>query len=71
MMNDNKISNFIEKFGGMIIGILIGLIILNFSFLYELFKFILVIGVCAWIGNYIQKNKEKVKVFLKNLIDKM
>lgn len=70
-MNENKIANFIEKFGGMIIGILVGLIILNFSILYEFFKFILVIGICAWIGNYIHKNKTKVKDFLKNLIDKM
>lgn len=70
-MNDNKVANFIEKYGGMIIGILIGLIILNFSFLYEFFKFILIIGVCAWIGNYFQKNKGKIKEFLKNLIDKM
>ena len=70
-MNDNKIAIFIEKFGGMIIGILIGLIIFNFSFLYDFFKFILIIGVCAWIGNYLQKNKEKVKSTLKNLIDKM
>lgn len=70
-MNDNKIANFIERFGGMIIGILVGLIILNFSFLYELFKFILVVGVCAWAGNYFQRNKMKVKEFLKNLVDKM
>ena len=70
-MNDNKIANFIGKYGGMIIGILIGLVVLNFSFLYEFFKFILVIGVCAWLGNYFQKNKEKVKNTLRNLIDKM
>ena len=70
-MNDNKIANFIERFGGMIIGILIGLIILSFSFIYELFKFILVISVCAWAGNYFQKNKSKIKEFLKNLVDKM
>ena len=70
-MNDNKIANFIERFGGMIIGILIGLIIFNFTILYDFFKFILVIGVCGWLGNYIQKNKANVKEFLKNLIDRM
>ena len=70
-MNDNKIAYFIERFGGLIIGILVGLVILNFSFLYELFKFILVVGVCAWTGNYFQKNKTKVKEFLKDLVDKM
>jgi len=70
-MNDNKIANFIEKYGGIIIGALIGLIILNFSILYEFFKFILVVGVCAWAGNYFHKNKLKVKEFLRNLVDKM
>ena len=70
-MTDNKIALFIERFGGIIIGILVGLIILNFSFLYDLFKFILVVGICAWVGNYFQKNKEKIKVFLKGIIDKM
>lgn len=70
-MNDNKVAYFFEKYGGLIIGILIGLVIFNFSFLFELFKFILVVGVCAWLGNYIQKNKEKVKTSLKALIDKM
>ncbi len=70
-MNDNKVASFIERFGGMIIGILIGLIIFNFSFLYDFFKFILVVGVCGWIGNYVHKNKAKVKETLKSLIDKM
>ena len=70
-MNDNKLAVFIEKFGGTIIGILIGIIILSFSALFELFKFILVVGVCGWIGNYVHKNKAKVKEFLKKLIDKM
>lgn len=70
-MNDNKVAYFFERYGGLIIGILIGLVIFNFSFLFELFKFILVVGVCAWAGNYIQKNKEKVKTSLKGFIDKM
>ena len=70
-MNDNKVAYFFEKYGGLIIGLIIGLVIFSFSFLFELFKFILVVGVCAWIGNYIQRNKEKVKTVLKDLIDKM
>ena len=70
-MNDNKIALFIEKYGGVIIGILIGIIVLSFNALYELFKFILVVGVCGWLGNYVHKNKTKVKEVLKNLIDKM
>ena len=70
-MNDNKIALFIEKYGGVIIGILIGIIVLSFNALYELFKFILVVVVCVWLGNYVHKNKTKVKEVLKNLIDKM
>lgn len=70
-MNDNKIAMFLDKYSGLIIGILIGLVILNFSFLYEFFKFILVIGICGWLGNYVHKNKANVKEFLKGLIDKM
>ena len=70
-MNDNKIAMFLDKYGGLIIGILIGLVILSFSFLYEFFRFILVVGICGWIGNYFHKNKDKVKEFLKNLIDRM
>lgn len=70
-MNDNKLAMFIEKFGGTIIGILIGIIILSFGALYEIFKFILVVGICGWFGNYIHKNKTRVKEYLKNLIDKM
>ena len=70
-MNDNRIASFIEKFGGMIIGILIGLIILNFSILYDFFKFVFVVGICAWLGNYFQNNKANVKEKLKSIIDKM
>lgn len=70
-MNDNRISLFFKKYGGLVIGIIIGLIILNFQVLYDLFKFILVIGVCAWIGNYIHTNRLKVKEFLKKLVDRI
>lgn len=70
-MNDNKIAMFLDKYSGVIIGVLIGIIIFSFNALYELFKFILVIGSCGWLGNYIHKNKTKVKDYLKNLIDKM
>lgn len=70
-MNDNKIAKFIEKYAGTIIGILIGLIILNFDALLEVFTFIIIVGICGWIGNYVHKNKAKVKECLKRLIDKM
>ena len=70
-MNDNKIAAFLDKYSGVIIGVLIGIIILMFNTLYELFKFIFVVGICGYLGNYVHKNKAKVKMALKNLIDKM
>lgn len=70
-MNDNKIVAFLDKYSGVIIGVLIGIIILMFNTLYELFKFIFVIAFCGYLGNYVHKNKAKVKMILKNLIDKM
>ena len=71
VMNDNKIAAFLDKYSGVIIGVLIGIIILMFNTLYELFKFIFVVGFCGYLGNYVHKNKAKVKMALKNLIDKM
>ena len=70
-MNDNKITVFIENYGGLIIGLLIGIVFFLVPVLYNFFKFVLVVGVCGWAGNYFQKNKLKVKEFLKNLVDKM
>ncbi len=70
-MNDNKLVAFFEKFLGVIIGVIIGILVLAFSVLRQLFDFILVIGICGWVGNYIHKNKEKVKTNLKKWIDKM
>ena len=70
-MNDNKFVLFFSKYLGAIIGIIIGIIILSYTSLYEVFKAVLVIGVCGWFGSYFQRNKEKVKDSLKKLIDKM
>lgn len=70
-MNDNKIALFFDKYAGIVIGTLIGLIILNFESLFDLFKFVVVVGSCAWLGNYIHKNKANVKEFLRGLIDKL
>lgn len=70
-MSDNKIVAFFDKYSGIIIGVLAGIIILMFNTLYELFKFIFVISFCGYLGNYVHKDKAKVKMMLKNLIDKM
>ncbi len=70
-MNDNKIVIFLNKYIGAIIGIIIGILILSFNALYEVFKCLLVIGVCGWVGHYFVKHKEKVKDTLKRMIDKL
>ncbi len=70
-MNDNKFVLFFSNHLGAIIGIIIGIVIVSFTSLYEVFRVILVVGVCGWLGSYFQKNKENVKDSLKRLIDKM
>ena len=66
-MNDNKIVIFLNKYIGAIIGIIIGILILSFNALYEVFKCLLVIGVCGWVGHYFVKHKDT----LKRMIDKL
>ena len=70
-MNDNKIAAFFDKYWGVIIGIIVGILIISFDFLTELFRFVLIIGVCGWAGNYFHKHKDNVKNYLKQMIDKM
>ena len=65
---------FCEKYGGSILGGLIGIalsIILFCTNLYKVLFTIALIIVCIWLGSYIQKNKESVKEKTKNFIDKL
>lgn len=65
---------FCEKYGGSILGGLIGIalsIILFCTNLYKVLFTIALIIVCVWAGNYIQKNKDNVKEKTKNFIDKL
>lgn len=70
-MEENKFNNFFKKFGGMIIGILVGVVVLSFSVLKEFFNFVIIIVACGWFGNFVQKNRMKVKEYLQKLVDKM
>lgn len=63
-------GNFFRKFGGALIGGVIALVLACTS-LYRFMIAIIFVVFGAWLGNYIQKNKELVKEKLKNLIDKM
>ena len=67
-MEDFK--KFLSKYCGAIIGIIIAIVILA-TRLYDLIIGIVVIALGAFIGNYIQQNKEDVKTKLKGWIDKM
>lgn len=71
-MDDFKV--FCEKYGGAIIGLLVGIILAILLVATNLYKFIIglsLIAFCIYAGNYIQRNKEVVKEKTKNFIDKL
>lgn len=67
-MNDFK--NFVTNYRGAIIGVIVALLIL-FTRLHKLILAIIIIGACAFAGNYIQQNKYDVKEKIKNFIDRV
>lgn len=67
-MDDFK--KFMSKYGGMIIGIIVAIVLLLTRF-YELIIAIILICVCGYAGFYIQHNKDSVKDSLKNFIDRL
>ncbi len=66
----NNFKDFWNQYKGAIIGVVIAILIL-ITRLHDLILAIVVIILGAFIGNYIQQNKEDVKIKLKNFIDKM
>lgn len=64
------IKNFLIKYKGAIIGVIVAIIILA-TRLYEVIVGILLILAGAFVGNYIQQNKDEVKDKTKKFIDKM
>lgn len=64
------IKNFLIKYKGAIIGVIVAIIILA-TRLYEVIVGILLILAGAFVGNYIQQNKDEVKEKTKKFIDKM
>lgn len=63
-------KNFISRYLGAIIGIIIAILILCTK-LYDFIIGCIVIILGAIIGNYIQQNKYIVKEKLKNFIDRL
>lgn len=63
------LNKIVADYGGAIIGGIAALI-LCFTRLYKLLIVVVVIIAGAFIGNYVQKNKETVKEKLKAFIDR-
>ena len=65
-----EIKNFIMKYRGAIIGIIVAIVLLA-TRLYDVIIGILLILAGAFVGNYVQLNKDDVKAKLKKFIDRM
>ncbi len=65
-----NLKDFWNQYKGAIIGVIIAILIL-ITRLHDLILAIVVLVLGAFIGNYVQQNKEDVKAKLKNFIDKM
>ena len=66
----NGFKDFITQYRGAIIGVIIAILILA-TRLHDLILAIVVLVLGAFIGNYVQQNKDFVKTKLKSFIDKM
>ncbi len=65
-----NLKEFWNNYKGAIIGIIVAILILV-TRLHDLILAIVVLVLGAFIGNYVQQNKEDVKTKLKSFIDKM
>ncbi len=63
-------KEFLSKYLGAIIGVIVAILILC-TRLYELMIGIVLILMGAFVGNYVQRNKDEVKIKLKNFIDRL
>lgn len=63
-------KNFWNNYKGAIIGVIIAILVLA-TRIYNFILAITVLVLGAFIGNYIQQNKENVKDKIKNFIDRM
>lgn len=66
----SNLKEFWNNYKGAIIGIIVAILILV-TRLHDLILAVVVLVLGAFIGNYVQQNKEFVKTKLKGFIDKM
>lgn len=64
----NGFKDFITQYRGAIIGVIIAILILV-TRLHDLILAIVVLVLGAFIGNYVQQNKDFVKTKLKSFIE--
>ncbi len=62
-------ENF-KNYIGAIIGLIVGIVLVACRVLGVVIAILTIVG-CAWLGNYVQKNKESLKENLKKFIDKI
>lgn len=66
----NDLKGFFHEYRGAIIGGILGVIIF-FTGLLKLAIAVIVIGAGAFLGNYVQHNKDEVKQKLLDFINRM
>ena len=66
----DNIKEFISRYFGAIIGVIVAIILLC-THLYKVIIGIILIIVCGYDRNNVQMNKEDVKEKLKNIIDRL
>ena len=66
----DEFKKFINQYKGAIIGVIIAIVLL-ITRLYDVIIGILIILAGAFVGNYVQQNKDDVKAKLKKFIDRM
>ncbi len=70
----DNFTAFWNKYGGAIVGLIVGIlaaVLIFFTNLYKVVFAIALVAACMWLGAYIQRNKEAVKEKTKDFIDKL
>lgn len=70
----NDLKTIFNKYGGAIIGFVVGLLLAIILFCTSLYKFVIGIALiiaCIYFGNYVQVNKAEIKEKTKKIIDRL